>query len=117
VAGQAARNDEDCVDAHVIAGSDIPRGETLGSDGDAPQAVFVEGETGGFVARSRLYLDESRDPAAARDQIDFAAFDLAALREDAPAVEPQPKGRDPLSATAPSFGLDPVHLARSSARA
>ena len=120
MARPAARDDEDCVDADVVAGSGEADRQPLSGDRDAAQAITVEREGGGFLAAAGLDLDEGDYPAAPRDDVDFAAGDARSPGEDGPAMEPQPPRRDRLGAPPGLFGPRTVAgqpAARSSARA
>lgn len=119
VAGEAAGDEEDGVDTDVVAGTGEARGKLLGCCGDAAQAVAVEREVGGRCGGALLDLDKGDSATAAGDQIDLAAMDSHAPREDPPAVEPQPPGGERLGAPAAAFGEEAVQplAPSSSARA
>ena len=104
MAGEAAGNDEDGVEADVVAGPGVARGELLGGGRDAAQAVAVEREAGRFAGRALLDLDEGDDASAAGDEIDLAAVDPRPTREDSPAVEAKPPGGERLGAAAAALG-------------
>lgn len=118
VARQLAGQEEDGVDANVVAGAHEARGEPLGGGDDPAQAIVVEGHGGAFLGGARLDLDEGDDVPAAGDQVDFAAGDAGPLGEDPPAMEPQPPGSEALGAAAALLGqLAAVQRPSSSARA
>ena len=58
VAGEAPGDDEDGVEAHVVAGADVAGGERFGGGGDPAEAIIVERE--GCVAGggAGFYFDE-----------------------------------------------------------
>jgi hypothetical protein len=118
VTGQAARDDEDGVDADVVAGAHEARRQPLGGDDDAAQAIVVERDGGAFFGGASLEFDEGDDAAAAGDQVDFAAGDPRPPRENPPTMQPQPPGRQPLGAAAAFLGqLAAVQRLSSRARA
>ena len=116
---KAAWDDEDGVDADVVAGAGEARRQPLGGDRDPPQPVMVEGEARAILSGARLDLDEGDDAAAAGDQVDLAAGDAGAAGEDPPALEPKPPGGEVLGAPAALLGDEAVAVQRlsSSARA
>jgi len=122
MARQAARSEEDRVDPRDVAGAGETRGQALGGDRDPAQARPVERPGGGFGAAPLLDLDERERRTAPRNQVDFAAGDARADREDSPAVKPQPPRRKRFGAATALLGGGPsaapaqVRL-RSSARA
>lgn len=101
---QAPRDDEDGVDADRVAGLGIARGQALGGGRDAAQTIFVERQGRGILAGALLDLDEGEGMAAPRNQVDLAARDPRAPRENMPAVQPEPPCRDRLGAAPPRFG-------------
>ena len=111
------RHDEDCVDANVVAGAGVTRGELLGGNGDAAQAILIERKGGGVGSSALLDLDERDQFAAPGDQIDLAAAHLHAAGDDSPAVEPEPPGGNGLGAAATLFGLVTVQVPDPRARA
>lgn len=108
VAGQAAGNQEQGIDADVVAVTRIARSQPLGGDGNAAQAIFVERPGRGCFAAALLDFDEGEDVPAASDEIDFAARDPSAARKDPPAVQAQPPGGDSLGPAPARFGLTAV---------
>ena len=86
--GKASRDDEDCVDADVVAGALKTRRQTLRRHHDAAQAMLVERQCGAIVGGALLDLDEGDGAAAPGDQVDLAAWNAGALRENAPALKP-----------------------------
>jgi hypothetical protein len=92
--------------------------QPFGGDRDPPQPVLVERHGRAFVAAARLHLDKGEHPAAARDQVDFAARHAGAPRQDPPAVQAQPPCRQALRPAPALLGDDtPVQRLSSSARA
>ena len=118
MARQLAGQQEDGVDADVVAGAHEARRQPLGGDDDPAQPIVVEGDGGAFLGGARLDLDEGDDFAAAGNQVDFAARDARPLGEDPPAAKSQPPGRQPFRAPAAPLRLDPpVQRLSSRARA
>jgi len=119
MAGKAAGNDEHRIDSDVLALLGIARSQLLRRHRDPSQAVVVERHSGGIDAGALLYLDEGDGPTAFGDKVDLAAANPRPCRQDPPAVQPQPPGRDPFRAAAAPFGFGAVQrlLASSSARA
>ena len=115
---QAAGDEEDGVDADIVAGAHDARRQPLGSDGDAAKPVLIERHGRAFLAGACLDLDEGEDATAARDQIDLAAGHPRALGKNAPAMQPQPPGGQPLGLAAALLGkLAAVQRLSSKARA
>jgi hypothetical protein len=118
MARQFAGQEEDGVDADIVAGAHESRRQPLGGDGDTAQPVLVERYCGAFLAAARLDLDEGEDPPAAGDEVDFAAGHPRPSGENPPAVQPQPPGGQALGLAAALLGqLAPVQRFSSSARA
>lgn len=111
---EAARNDIHGVDAQVVARAHETGGEPFGGSRDSHEAVMIEREIGSLGCRARLYLDERKDLSAPSDQIDFATRNPGALREDVPAVQPQPQGGEALGVATACLGLLPLHSDASS---
>jgi len=118
VAGKAARDDEQRVDADFIAAAGIARRQPLGSR-DPAQTVLVERPGGRFFGAALLDLDKSQRAAAPGDQVDFTAGHACPASQNAPAMEAQPPGADRLRLAATRFGKLAVQLPppNSSARA
>ena len=115
---QAARHEEDGVDADVVSGAHEARRQPFGSDGDAAQAIVIKRHGGAFIGRARLDLNEGENAAAAGDQVDFAAGHPRAFSENAPAMQSQPPGGQPLGLATALFGkLAAVQRLSSRARA
>ena len=115
---QAAWDDENGVDAHVIAVAQEALGKAFSGDRDPAQAIGVERESCRVFGRPRFDFDERQRVAATGNDIDFAAGDARAPGEDPPAVQTKPPGGEGLGAAATLFGGMATHLAeRSSARA
>ena len=87
VAREPSRDDEDGVDAQVIARLQEARGEPLSGDNHAPQPPGVKRHCGRFLRGPGLHFDECQNLAAAGDDVDFSAGHPGAPSEDAPAVE------------------------------
>ena len=104
VTRKPARDDQQRVDADVIAVAGVAWREALCGDGDPAQAVLIEGPGGGLVSVALLDLDECQCPAAPGDQVDFASRDPRPPGEDVPPVQPQPPGRDRLGLAAARLG-------------
>lgn len=101
---ETAGQEKDGVDADIIAVAHEARRQPLSRDRDAAQAILVEGHRRAFLAGARLDLDKGDDAAAACDQVDLAAGNARPCRQDAPAMQPQPPGRQPLGAAAALLG-------------
>lgn len=115
---EAAGQEEDGVDANIVAVAHEPRRQPFGRNRHAAQAILVEGHGGALFAGSRLHLDKGNDAAAAGDEIDFAAGHAGADGENPPAMQPQPPGGQPLGAAAALLGeLAAVQRLSSKARA
>src|SRR5690349_11437352 len=106
-----ARNDEDGVNAQVVARAHITRREPLGGGHDAPQPPLVEREARGRVGGTRLHFDEGERSAAPCNHIDLAAAHASTPREDAPAVKTEVPARQGLCAAAALLSGLAVHLA------
>lgn len=118
MAWQLAWQEENGVDADVVAGAHEARRQSLGGDDDPSQSIVVESHRRSFLGRAGLDLDEGDDPPAAGDQVDLAARNSRPLGEDPPAMQPQPPGGQPLGAAAALLGQRAaVQRPSSSARA
>lgn len=104
MARQATGNDEQGVDADIVAGASIALGKLLGRRRDPAQPVPVEGEVGGRAGRALLDLDEGDDSPAPGNEVDFAAMHAHPLPKDPPAVEAKPPGGERLGAAAAALG-------------
>lgn len=115
---QAAGDQEDGIDADVIALTSIARRQALGGRDDAPQPVFVKRHCRRVLGGPRLDLDEGEDAAAAGDKIHLAARSPGAARKNSPAVQAQPPRGNGLALAPALFGDDPtIQRLSSSARA
>ncbi len=114
---QAARDDEDRVDADVVAGAGEALLELARGDRDPAQAMLVERECSGIGGGALLDLDKRQHLATPRDQIDLTAAHFHPLGEDPPAVKPQPPGGDGLGAAAALLGVTAVQSGAPSASA
>ena len=115
---QAARHQEQGVDADVVAGPREAGRQPLGGDGDPAQSVVVEGHRCAIDAGAGLDLDKGQHSAAPGDEVDLAARHPCTTGEDSPAVQPQPPGGERLGGAATLLGEGAaVQRASSSARA
>ena len=119
VVGEAARHNEDGVDADIVTGAGVTRGKLFGGGGDAAQAVAIERHSGSIGGRALFHFDEGEHLAAPGDEVDLPATKLHAPAKDSPAVEPEPPGGDGLGTAAAPFCFLPAQseLASMSARA
>jgi hypothetical protein len=119
MAGQAAGNEEQGIDADVVAIAGIARREPLGSDRDPAQAIFVERPRCRFLAAALLDLDEGQNAPAPGDQIDLATRDTGSDSKYPPPLQAQPPGRERFRPPTARLGHLPVQLPppSSSARA
>lgn len=117
--GQAAWDDEQGVNANVVAVACVTRRKPLRGDRDPAQTIFVECPGSRFLAAALLHLDKGEDAAAPGNEVDLAAWNARPPREDSPALETQPPGREGFRPPTARFGLAAVQLppASSSARA
>src|SRR3546814_1132498 len=74
VAREAAREEEDGVDPHIIAGAQEARRQRVRGGGDAAEAIVVERQGDVGFGGARLYLDEGDNAATPRHQVDLAAW-------------------------------------------
>lgn len=105
VAGQAARHNEHGVDPDLVPVACIARREALCGDCDPAQAIFVERPCGRLRGAALFDFDEGEHPAAAGDEVDFAARHTGSTSENPPAVQPQPPGGNRLRLAPARFGL------------
>jgi len=119
VAGQAARDDEQCVDADIVTLASVARREAFGGDRDPAQAIFVECPGGGFLGAAPLDLDKGDDFSPASNEVDFTARNACTASKNSPALETQPPGGEGFCPPTVRFGDLPVQLPppSSSARA
>lgn len=117
VAGESAWNDEDCVDANIVAGFLVARCEALGRDDDTAEPPRIERHCRCRFAGSRLHFDESERTASSSDDVDLAARYSGAPCKDAPAAQAQPSAGERLGTAAALLGGFAVHFERSRARA
>ena len=113
----AATNDEHGIDPNVVAVAHVARREALGGDDHSAQSPLVEREGGRFFAGPRLDLDEGQRAPAPGNDVDLAAGDASAAREDSPAVEPQVPAGQRLRPAAALLGRLPVQRMISRTRA
>ena len=106
----SSRNDEHRVDPDRVAGTGVARDQRLGGAGDPAQPPIVERQRRIRFGGARFHLDEGEHAAAPGDQIDLADPGADAHREDAPAVQPEPPGRDPLGPPPAALGRAPSHF-------
>src|SRR3546814_14996210 len=69
VAREAAREDEDGVDPHIIAVAQEARRQRFRGGGDAAEAIVVERQGDVGFGGARLYLDEGDNAATPRPQL------------------------------------------------
>jgi len=103
VAWQLAGHNENCVDADVVSRPCIARRKSLGGGGNAAKAIFVEGQGCRIITIALLDLDEGNHFSAPRDQVDFAARNSCAPRQDSPTVQTEPPGGHRFRAPATGF--------------
>ena len=82
----SARNNEQGIDADVVAWPRIAERELLGSGRNAAKSVMIEGKAGGVGGRALLHFDESDDAPAPSYQVDLAAAHPRPTRKDPPAA-------------------------------
>ena len=104
VTGEATRDDEQRVDTNIVAIPDISRSQPFGGYRHPAKAELIECPCRRRVTAALFYFHERNGPAAASDQVDFAAVYPHALCQDSPAVEPQPPGSKRLRPPTPCFG-------------
>jgi hypothetical protein len=63
---------EHCIDSDYIPRAHVMRKQSFGGAHDSPQPIVVERERRFRLGGARLDLDKGEDPAATRDQVDFA---------------------------------------------
>lgn len=73
VAGQAARHQEQRINADRVAIAGESGCKPLGGNSDAAQTIFVECPCGGICRAALFDFDECQRPSAAGDQVDLAA--------------------------------------------
>src|SRR3546814_2567855 len=96
VAREAAREDEDGVDPHIIAVAQEARRQRFRGGGDAAEAIVVERQGDVGFGGARLYLDEGDNAATPRHQVDLAAWRAYAAGDYRPSLQPQPERREGL---------------------
>ena len=116
---KAAGDNEDRVDADVVAWAGIARSERFCRGGDAAQTMAIERHPGGIGGGALFDLDERQHVSTARDQVDFPAAQLDPPPENPPALESEPPSGEGLGTSAAPFGFLPAQVAdpRASARA
>jgi hypothetical protein len=119
VARKASGNDEQGIDADVVAVPGIARRQHLRRYCHAAKPIRVERPDCRLGRAALLDLDEGQHPAAAGDEIDLAARDPRAAGKDAPSLQPKPPGGERFRFAAAFFGQLAVQLPppSSSARA
>ena len=86
--GQAAGDQEQGVDADVVAIAGVARRETFSGDRDPAQPIFVESPGGRIFGGALLYFDKGQRAPTAGDKVDFAAGYAGSARENPPALQP-----------------------------
>ena len=117
VARKPSRDNEDGVDAQVVARPQETRGEPLGGDDHAPQSPGVQRHRSRLFRGASLHFDECQNLAAAGDDVDFSAWHSGAAGKDAPAVEAQPPAGQRLGSATTFLGSFAIQRESSSARA
>ena len=119
VSGQVARDDENGVDPHVLTVRGVAGKERVRRRDDPAEPPVVERELRRVDGGALLYLDLDDGAPAFGDQVDFAAAHFREPRQDPPAVEAQPPGRDRLGPPPTLLGRGAVQASppSSSARA
>ena len=108
--GQAAWNDEYCIDPDILAMAGIARRECLGSGGNAAQSKGVERECGFVAAGPGLYLYENDRPPTPGDNVDLADMCSHPAADDPPPFYLEPERGERFRSPSASFGLPSVHL-------
>ena len=114
---EAARDDEDGVDANIVARACKARGKRFRCGGNTAQAMAIERHGGGIGGGALLDLDERDQFAAPGDEIDLAPAHFHPPRQNPPSVKPQPPRGDGFGAATALLGLPPVQSGDPSARA
>ena len=117
VARKPPGDDEDGIDAQVVARPQEARGKALGGDNHTPQPPRVERQRSCLFGGAGLYLDERKDPAAPGDDVALAAGHPGSAGEDAPAVQAEPPTGQRLGSPAAFLGSFAIQRESSSARA
>ena len=113
----AERNDENGIDADIVARSHVARSEALRGHHYPPEPPGIDRHRCGFRGGASLHLDERDDPAPPGDHVDFPARDPRATRKDVPAVKTEEPACDGLGSPAALLGGLAIHFDSSSARA
>ena len=108
VAGEAAGEDEHCVDAQVVACAHKARRKRGGGGRDPPQPIFVERQRRPLGGRAGLDFDEGDGAAAAGDEVDLAHRSAGAAGEDAPALKLEPERRQRFRTPTATLALAPL---------
>jgi hypothetical protein len=112
-----AGNDENRVDAEVVAWLLVTGRKPFCSDDNAPQAPSIERNCRGILCRAGLHFDEGENPSATGDDIDFSAGYTRTPCENSPAVQAKPPARYCFGAAATFLRRLAIHFERSRARA
>jgi hypothetical protein len=107
---EAARHDENRVEAHIVSGTHEAGRECIGCGGDAAEAELVERVIGFSGGGASLYLDESNNAAPAGNEIDFSHWCTHPPSNDPPALQLEPKPRQPFRSPAAAFGALAFHF-------
>lgn len=119
MAGQAARDEEQCINANGVAIAGEAGRKPFRGDRNTAQPIFVERPGGSVLGAALLDLDEGQRSAAPGNQVDLAAANPRALGEDPPALQTEPPGRERFRPPPACFGDLPLQslAPSSSARA
>lgn len=110
---------EQHIDADYIAILGKTGRQPFGGESDPAQAIFIERPGRSFLAAALFDFDKGESSAASCDQVDLTARNARTPCQNAPALQPEPPGRERLRSPPPCFRQLPVQLlpASSSARA
>lgn len=90
MAREGAGRDQDGVDAKIVAGARVTRGQHFRRRRHPAQARHIERLIQRGAAVARLDLDKGERPSPPRNKVDFTDPRTDPLCDDAPAVEAQP---------------------------
>ena len=113
VAGEAPRDDEHGVDAHVVTGTYEAWGECVRGGGDAAEAELVERESGLGGGGSGFDFDEGDGAAAPGDEVHLSNGCADPPCQHVPSFELKPECRDGLGPPAAPLRPLALHLSAS----